>query len=113
MYVIGTAGHVDHGKSALVRALTGIDPDRLREALDRALDAVPAPRNIGRPQFGIDRVFTMPGFGTVVTGTLLDGRLRVGDVVEAAPDGPTARIRGLQTHRKEVTEAQPGTRVAI
>ena len=87
--------------------------DALRAALDEALAGVPEPRDVGRPRFGIDRVFTMSGFGTVVTGTLLDGRLRVGETLEAVPDGPTARIRGLQTHRTEVEEALPGTRVAI
>ena len=87
--------------------------DALKETLDAALDGTPEPRDIGRPRLGIDRVFTMAGFGTVVTGTLLDGRLRVGDSVEATPDGPTARIRGLQTHRRERDEAEPGTRVAV
>ena len=87
--------------------------DDLRTALDAALDEVPPPRDIGRPRLGIDRVFTMTGFGTVVTGTLLDGRLHVGDTVEAVPAGPTARIRGLQTHRRDREEAEPGTRVAV
>ena len=87
--------------------------DALKQTLDAALDGTPEPRDIGRPRLGIDRVFTMAGFGTVVTGTLLDGRLHVGDSVEAAPDGPTARIRGLQMHRQERDEAEPGTRVAV
>ena len=96
-----------------VSAVSGRGLDELQQALDRALDGVPAPRDVGRPRLGIDRVFTMSGFGTVVTGTLLDGRLRVGDSVEAAPGGPTARIRGLQTHRTEREQAEPGTRVAV
>ncbi len=96
-----------------VSAVTGDGLDELRETLDAALDRVPEPRDIGRPRIGIDRVFTMTGFGTVVTGTLLDGRLSVGDSVEAVPHGPTARIRGLQTHRTEREEAEPGTRVAV
>ncbi len=249
MYVIGTAGHVDHGKSALVRALTGIDPDRLREekergltidlgfawltlaepptgpgrsaieisivdvpgherfvrnmlagaggidlallvvaadegvmpqtrehlaildllgvahgvvaltkrdlvdeemallvelevretldgttlagapivacssvtraglddlvaSLARALEATPRRRNLGRPRMPIDRAFTMAGFGTVVTGTLIDGELSVGDTVELVPGGLRARIRGLQTHRTKVEHASPGRRVA-
>ena len=87
--------------------------DELRTTLDDALAETPEPRDLGRPRFGIDRVFTMAGFGTVVTGTLLDGRLRVGDAVEAVPDGPEARIRGLQTHQQELAEALPGTRVAV
>ncbi|GMU39998.1 MAG: selenocysteine-specific translation elongation factor [Chloroflexota bacterium] len=96
-----------------VSSVTGAGLDDLRAALDAALDGVPEPRDIGRPRLGIDRAFTMPGFGTVVTGTLLDGRLAVGDTVELTPGGRTARIRGLQTHRNEVTEALPGTRTAV
>ncbi len=96
-----------------VSAVTGEGLDALRETLDAALDRVPEPEDIGRPRLGIDRVFTMPGFGTVVTGTLLDGRLHVGDTLEATPRGPSARVRGLQTHRRPVEEAMPGTRVAV
>ncbi len=242
MYVIGTAGHVDHGKSALVRALTGIDPDRLREekergltidlgfawltlpsgrevsivdvpgherfiknmlagaggvdlallvvaadegpmpqtrehlaildlldvpagvvaitkcdlvdddyaalveaeladalagsglagarsvrvsaatgeglgdllaAIDHALDTTPPKRGIGRPRLPIDRAFTIQGFGAVVTGTLVDGALEVGQEVELQPGGLRARIRGLQRHRSKVPRLEPGTRAAV
>jgi selenocysteine-specific elongation factor len=251
MYVIATAGHVDHGKSTLVRALTGIDPDRLREeqaremtidlgfawltlpnqqplgivdvpghidfienmlagvgGVDAALlviaaDEGPMPqtrehlailkllrvprivvaltkadlapdaawlelvsaevrkilagtlfaeapiiplsartgqgqgellrvlqatleevqslretgvlgkRDIGRARLPVDRVFSMPGFGTIVTGTLLDGPFGLGDEVELLPHGIHARVRGLQTHRQKIERALPGSRVAI
>jgi len=242
MYVIGTAGHVDHGKSLLVEALTGIDPDRLREektrgmtidlgfawltlpggrsvsivdvpgherfiknmlagaggidvallvvaaddgvmpqtrehlaildllgvrrgvvaltkrdladsdwldvvaadieqalagstlagaavvpcssvtraglddllhALDAAIDGLPPKRDIGRPRLPIDRVFTIGGFGTVVTGTLIDGELAAGDEVEVMPGGLRGRIRGLQSHRDKVERALPGMRTAV
>ena len=96
-----------------VSAASGAGLDGLRAALDEALAAAPPPRDIGRPRFGIDRVFTMAGFGTVATGTLLDGRLRAGETVEAVPGGPEARIRGLQTHGRAIGEALPGTRVAL
>ena len=101
--------------SPIVRtsAVSGAGLDELRATLDEALAATPEPRDVGRPRFGIDRVFTMAGFGTVVTGTLLDGRLRTGEAVEAVPDGPEARIRGLQTHQQALDEALPGTRVAV
>ncbi|HWO93462.1 MAG TPA: selenocysteine-specific translation elongation factor [Dehalococcoidia bacterium] len=242
MYVIGTAGHVDHGKSTLVQALTGIDPDRLREEKERgltidlgfawlklpdgrevsivdvpgherfvrnmlagaggvdlallvvaadegvmpqtrehlaildllgvshgvvaltkrdlvddelaelvaldvretlagtaladaplvacsattgegltqlvdvlsaALDTTPRKRDLGRPRLPIDRAFTISGFGTVVTGTLIDGELAVGDMVELHPGGARARIRGLQMHRAKADRASPGNRVAV
>ena len=242
MYIIGTAGHVDHGKSALIQALTGIDPDRLREEKERGLtidlgfawltlpngdevsivdvpgherfiknmlagvggidlallviaadegvmpqtrehlaiidllgiqhgvvavtkvdlvepefaelaaaDAeetlrgtslesaplllcsavtrqglddlvaalqselakTPAKRDIDRPRLPIDRAFTIAGFGTVVTGTLLDGSLREGQEVEVLPPGLRSRIRGLQAHRQKVEKAPPGRRTAV
>ncbi|MFP3895434.1 MAG: selenocysteine-specific translation elongation factor [Anaerolineales bacterium] len=243
MYVIGTAGHVDHGKSMLVRALTGMDPDRLDEEheremsidlgfawftlpsgretsivdvpghedfiknmlagvggidaallvvaadesvmpqtrehlaildllgvsqgivaltkidlvddpewlelvredvrgelqgtvladvaiipvssvtkegipeliaeLDRLFENADPPRDIGKPRLSIDRAFTISGFGTIVTGTLLDGRLCVDDEVEIVPGELSARVRGLQTHKVDIEEALPGTRVAV
>ncbi|MXZ89275.1 MAG: selenocysteine-specific translation elongation factor, partial [Dehalococcoidia bacterium] len=242
MYVVGTAGHVDHGKSALVRALTNIDPDRLREekergltidlgfawlalpsgrdisivdvpgherfiknmlagaggvdlallvvaadegpmpqtrehlaildlldvpagvvaitkcdlaeeeyvdlvveelaetligsrlegapivrtsattgeglddlvgTLDTALDTTPPKRDLGRPRLPIDRAFTMQGFGAVVTGTLLDGALEVGQEIEVQPGGLRGRIRGLQRHGGKVERLAPGTRAAV
>ncbi len=242
MYVIGTAGHVDHGKSTLVQALTGIDPDRLREekergmtidlgfawlklpsgmevsivdvpgherfiknmlagvggidvallvvaadegpmpqtdehlaildllgvsrgavaitkadlvdeewmelvkaeveerlaptslagaplvpvsamtrqglpelisTLDRLLAAVPGKRDVGKARVPVDRVFTVAGFGTVITGTLIDGELRVGQEVEILPSGKKSRVRGIQSHKRKVDVAPPGSRVAV
>ena len=243
MYVIGTAGHVDHGKSTLVKALTGIDPDRLREekeremtidlgfawvglpdgtqlgivdvpghrdfienmlagvgGIDAALFVVAADEGVmpqtrehlaildllgipggvialtkvdmvndpewlelveielreavqdtvladaaivpvsarmgrgidvlqtalgdflaqlpprvdqGHPRLPVDRVFTISGFGTVVTGTLVGGSLRVGDAIELQPDGLAGRIRGLQAYKTKLDQAQPGSRVAV
>ncbi len=243
MYVIGTAGHVDHGKSTLVKALTGIDPDRLKEEQQREMTidlgfawmklpggedvgivdvpghrdfienmlagmsgidlvllviaadegvmpqtrehlaiidllgirsgiivltksdlisdpqwmelvradikklvantvlenkpilsvsarkgaglaelvhtietellSVPIRTDSSRPRLAIDRVFSLTGFGTVVTGTLLDGRLCVGDEIEILPAGKHARIRGLQTHKQKEEEAAPGSRTAV
>ncbi len=241
MFVIGTAGHVDHGKSVLIKALTGIDPDRLREEkergmtidlgfawlklpsglevgvvdvpgherfvrnmlagvggidlallvvaadegimpqtrehlaildllditqsivvitkkdlvdeellslvkleieelikstslagspivevsavngegmgdlismIDRTLASAKTRRDIGRPRLMIDRAFTIAGSGTVVTGTLLDGSLKVGQEVEIVPSGLKARLRGLQTHKSHIDIASAGSRVA-
>ena len=242
MFVIGTAGHVDHGKSSLVRALTGINPDRLREeqlremtidlgfawvtlpsgrdvsivdvpghedfiknmlagvggidlallvvaadeavmpqtrehlaildlmriprgvvaltkadliedpdwldlvaeevreaiahstlasapivpvsvvsgqgleylltTIDRLLDEAKPRPDLGLPRLPIDRVFSIAGFGTVVTGTLTGGHLDIGDTVAIVPGDRAARIRGLQSHKTKVQRATPGMRVA-
>ena len=241
MFVLGTAGHVDHGKSALIQALTGIDPDRLREekergmtidlgfawlqlpsgrevgivdvpghehfiknmlagvggidlallivaanegvmpqtkehlaildllgikkgivvitkkdlvdeewlslvkmdveeliapttlsgspiitasavtreglpellaAIDQLLDSMQPKKDTGRPRLPIDRVFTIAGAGTIVTGTLLDGSFHVGQEVEIVPAGLRSRLRGLQTHKTHIDTATPGSRVA-
>lgn len=242
MFVVGTAGHVDHGKSTLVRALTGIDPDRLQEekAREMTIDlgfawlTLPSGREVSvvdvpgherfiknmlsgvggidaavlviaadegvmpqtaehlaildllgvsrgvvaltkkdmvdeewldlvreetqerlkgtsleraplvaisartrenlteflttlddvlsraeqRPSVGVsrlpvDRVFSVAGFGTVVTGTLLDGPLRVGQEVQLLPRAVRTRIRGLQSHKHKLDDAQPGRRLAV
>ena len=86
--------------------------DELVKALDALLDTAEPRRNVGRPRLPIDRVFTMSGFGTVVTGTLVDGELRVGDELEAVPGGRSVRVRGLQRHNAKVDQAPPGNRVA-
>ena len=101
--------------AAIVRcsATTGAGLDALRSALDGALAALPPVRDIGRARLPIDRAFTISGFGTVVTGTLIDGPLRVGERVSVAPGGMQARIRGLQSHKQRVERAEPGTRTAV
>ena len=61
----------------------------------------------------IDRIFSLKGFGTVVTGTLLDGSFKVGDQVEILPSGNKSRIRGIQNHKKKQQMAEPGNRTAV
>jgi len=243
MYVIGTAGHVDHGKSTLIKALTGIHPDRLKEeqiremtidlgfawltlpnneeigiidvpghrdfienmlagvgGIDAAMLVIAADEGVmpqtkehlaildllqikngiiviskidliddedwldlveldirdavkntifseapvvrvsahsmegienlvsnitnlllkiepkpdhNRARLSIDRVFSMSGFGTIVTGTLIDGTLKIGEEVELLPEKLKIRIRGLQTHKKKEEMAFPGSRTAV
>ncbi len=96
-----------------VSARSGQGLDKLREVLSISLHEISAPPDLGRPRLPIDRVFTLSGFGTVVTGTLLDGRLRVGDEVEVQPGGLAGRVRGLQTHKTKRDTALPGNRVAV
>jgi selenocysteine-specific elongation factor len=86
--------------------------DLLNE-LDRLLQVVTAKNDLGKPRLPIDRVFSMSGFGTVVTGTLIDGSFAVGDEIEIVPGGTKGRIRGLQTHKEKLDRAIPGSRVAI
>jgi selenocysteine-specific elongation factor len=95
-----------------VSALTGRGIPELVEALDTVLKNSPARMDKGRPRLLVDRVFSVSGFGTVVTGTLIDGQLTVGQDVEILPDGARSRIRGLQAHKQKVEQAQPGSRVA-
>ena len=93
-------------------AVTGQGLDELKGGLDRVLDDTEARADLGRPRLPIDRVFTMSGFGTVVTGTLVDGSIGVGDDLELVPSGHRVRIRGLQQHNNQVEVASPGSRVA-
>jgi selenocysteine-specific elongation factor len=209
--VVGTAGHIDHGKSALVRALTGIDPDRLKEEKERGItidlgfahlrdesgislafidvpgherfvknmlagvggidlvmlvvaadesvmpqtrehfdicrllriprglivitkrDLVdselreiavleakeliaaktPPRSSLGPFRLPVDRVFSMKGFGTVVTGTLVSGSVAPDDEVEILPRGIGARVRGLQVHGEKESGASAGQRTAV
>ena len=91
---------------------TGRGLDQLVAAIDAMVSEAPAPQDRGRPRIDIDRSFTIRGAGTVVTGTLTGGTLRVGNEVVVLPEGRTARIRSLQTHRRTVEVAEPVSRVA-
>ncbi|MFW6082646.1 MAG: selenocysteine-specific translation elongation factor [Chloroflexota bacterium] len=97
----------------LTSARTGQGLDRLVEALQDTLIERGSRVDRGRPRLPIDRVFTVSGFGTVVTGTLTDGYLETGQEVEIQPRGLRARIRGLQTHKEKIDRAVPGSRVAV
>jgi selenocysteine-specific elongation factor len=107
--------------SPLVRcsATTRAGLDELLGVIERRLAETEPKRDLGRPRLPIDRVFTIAGFGTVVTGTLVDGSLSIGQELEVVPavEGGhltvlRARVRGLQTHRSKVDQALPGTRTA-
>ena len=96
-----------------VSAKTKSGLDSLISNLQSILEQKPARLDLNRPRLPIDRVFSMSGFGTVVTGTLLDGHLAIGDEVEILPSGQKGRVRGLQTHKKKEDRAVPGSRTAV
>jgi len=81
--------------------------------LGSVLEEKPERLDLNRPRLPIDRVFSMSGFGTVVTGTLSDGHFTVGDEVEILPSELKGRIRGLQTHKKKEERAMLGSRTAV
>jgi len=96
-----------------VSAVQGQGVDTLMQELDRLLAESPARADRGRPRLPVDRVFSISGFGTIVTGTLLDGQFEVGQEVEILPQGLKTRIRGLQSHKQSVDTANPGSRTAV
>ena len=96
-----------------VSAYTGDGMDELKATMDRILDDTEVRTDLGRPRLPIDRCFTISGFGTVVTGTLIDGTLTVGQEIELAGSGQRARVRGLQSHKSKVDATDPGVRLAV
>jgi selenocysteine-specific elongation factor len=94
-------------------ARTGQGLSELRQALSHQLARTPLPADIGKPRLWIDRVFSVSGFGTVVTGTLLGGSFTIGQEITLLPDNRRGKIRGLQSHNQPLEVAQPGSRVAV
>ena len=96
-----------------VSVKTGEGLPELRARMAELARAVPARSTDQTPRLPIDRVFTVRGFGTVVTGTLAAGRFAVEDRVEVYPRGVASRIRGLQVHGHAVESASAGQRTAL
>ena len=94
-------------------APTGVGLDNLRAALDDLLAATPTAVDHGRPRLWIDRAFSARGAGTVVTGTLIGGRLHTDDELAVHPAGSPVRVRSLQNHHAERDELPPGSRCAV
>jgi len=96
-----------------VSARTGAGISDLKRALLDVVLKVPEHSTDTLLRLPLDRAFSIPGFGTVATGTLRDGSLRVGDAVELQPEGRGVRVRGIQVHRQSVKEASAPTRAAL
>lgn len=96
-----------------VSAISGEGLEELRNEIAAIVRNTKSRSDFKRPRLPIDRAFIISGFGTVVTGTLMDGKLSVGQEVEVLPNGLKGRIRGLQTHKTKVDTVFPGSRTAI
>ncbi len=103
------------GEISIVRTSvrTGAGLEELKRALAEMCDTLPAAPDIGKPRLFVDRVFTVRGTGTVVTGTLTGGQLRQGDNVLLQPQKLRARVRALQSHNQPLEIALPAMRTAL
>ncbi|MHB8713672.1 MAG: selenocysteine-specific translation elongation factor, partial [Trichloromonadaceae bacterium] len=96
-----------------VSAMEGTGLPALLASIEREINALPAKDAAGPLRLPIDRHFSVAGFGTVVTGTLLSGTVRPGESVEVLPPGEAVRVREVQVHGKKVEAAFAGQRVAL
>src|SRR5439155_1632001 len=116
-FVIGTAGHIDHGKTALVKALTGVDTDRWEEEKRRGitidLGFAPLPLSDAIHASVVD----VPGHEgfvrNVLAGATGSGSVAVGDAVQLLPLGREARVRSIEVHGQTAERAAPGRRTAL
>lgn len=96
-----------------VSAKTGMNIDLLKEKIrDVALSIQQKPQG-GAFRLPVDRVFTLKGFGTVVTGTAISGSIKIDDQVEILPKGLKTKVRNIQSHGKSITEGYAGQRLAL
>jgi selenocysteine-specific elongation factor len=110
-YVFGS--FLENAPIVPVSSRTGEGLDLLKDVLYRLASEVDEKRREGHFRLPVDRVFTMTGFGTVVTGTLLSGEITVGDDLELLPSGRTGRVRGIQAHGSKVEKGLAGQRLAV
>ncbi|MEO0108366.1 MAG: selenocysteine-specific translation elongation factor, partial [candidate division WOR-3 bacterium] len=108
-----TGSYLEGAPIVPVSAATGQGISELRAELDRLIATTPAKPDKGVFRLPIDRSFIMKGFGTVVAGTVLSGRVQVGDRVELLPEGIEVRVRGIQVHNQAVASAGLGERAAL
>ena len=104
---------LDGAPLVMVSTKTGVGMDDLRREIESLANALPARDDRGVFRLPIDRIFTVRGFGTVVTGTIISGSVKVGDDIEIVPRGLATRVRGLEVHKQAVEVAVAGHRVAI
>jgi len=96
-----------------VSALKGEGIEELKELIDNMTETLESRSSSGPLRLPVDRSFIIAGFGTVITGTLVQGAVKVGDTVAVVPPGLEARVRNVQVHDDDVKEARAGARVAL
>jgi selenocysteine-specific elongation factor len=104
---------LQHAPIVAVSSLTGVGLDDLRRAITVAAAEIPPRDSRALARLPIDRVFTMKGFGTVVTGTLISGTIRKDEEMGVFPSGRRVRVRGVQVHGKQADAAVAGQRTAL
>ena len=110
-YFAGT--FLENAPMVMVSSTTGEGIEEVRNLLDKLVSGREFGEAYGPFRLPVDRVFTIKGFGAVVTGTSISGRIKVGDDVTVFPKGITAKIRGIQVHAQDVSEVEAGNRTAI
>lgn len=105
---------LENAQMIAVSSYTGEGIEELRQAIFQLIDQKTQIKNLDIPfRIPIDRIFSVEGFGTVITGTLIEGKMKVGDPVTIYPSRIESRIRNLQVHSHDVEEAYAGQRVAV
>lgn len=102
-----------HSEIIPVSVMTGRGLNEFKQALTTELSTIEPPKDLGKPRLSVDRVFSLKGIGTVVTGTLTGGKFARGDAALVQPRGLATRVRNLQSHNADVDLAWPGTRTAL
>ncbi|WP_448875098.1 selenocysteine-specific translation elongation factor [Desulfobulbus propionicus] len=108
-----TGSFLENAPIVPVNSISGDGVDGIIRLLDAKVAAINFHEEYGPFRMAVDRVFTMKGFGTVITGTSLSGRIETGAELMFYPGGLTAKIRGIQVHGKEVGVVEAGHRTAI
>src|SRR6266704_638574 len=112
-FLRGSFLDASHSPIIPVSSITGAGLDQLKQSLLKMASEVPAKDSTALARLPIDRVFTMKGFGTVVTGTLVTGSIRKDEELEVFPQGQRVRVRGVQVHGQPAEQALAGQRTAL
>ncbi len=112
-FVRGSFLDAAHSPIVAVSSLTGAGLDELKQAVIKVASEIPAKDSSAITRLPIDRVFTMKGFGTVVTGTLVSGTIHKEQQLEVFPSGKQVRVRGIQVHGQTAEQAVAGERTAL